>query len=190
MSTKVVRKINGREVTEEEFRASIKPGRLEEMLRDRKPPRANTDREFLLGQCNGNQFEGQEDRGDALKAISESFGMDTTGKVYMSGLARFPGDPQAWVSGKGDAEKVLDTMGWGSTGAINRPVTNVAEPAPAVDVDHHIVQDEVDAIIEETGAGEGVDKIDLAEQVYNKRAGVHKKQAFEPARDCPAFVEE
>lgn len=187
--TSVVHRINGREVSQEEWDRATRPGRLQEMLSDRKAPRANTDREFLLGHCNGSQFEGQEARGDALRALAEAAGQSTKGKVYMGSLARFPGDPQAWVDGKGDAERVIEQNGWGSQGAISRPVTRVAEPA-AQDVDPAIVQDEVEAIIDRAGAGPGVDKLDLAEQVYNKRAGVHKKKDFEPARDSPAFVED
>ena len=82
--------------------------RLAEMLAAGQPPMSNTDREFLEGHCNGNQFAGREAVGDAYAAVARAEGADTTGKVYMGSLAAYPGDPRAWVSGRGDVQRVLD----------------------------------------------------------------------------------
>lgn len=92
---------------------------LAEMFALASPPMSNTDREFLEGRCNGNQFTGQEWVADRLKKQAEELGQSTTGKVYVSGLARFPGDPEAWVSGRGDVQRTLERRGWGSEGAVN-----------------------------------------------------------------------
>lgn len=184
-----VRKINGREVTEAEFRASLVPGRLAEMLREGRAPRAVTDREFLAGHCNGSQFAGREEEGDFYQQVAEQHGQDTTGKVYLSGLARFPGDPHAWVAGKGDVERVLDQHGWGSEGLVKRAVKNVAEPAKVV-IDPQLIEDEVNAVCAEIGEPH-IDRLDLAEQVYQKRGGIYAdSQAFEPERDCPQILAE
>lgn len=110
--------LNGREVTKEEWLAGapgITPG---------SPPAALTDREFMEGFCNGNQFEGQEAMGDELAAISAAHGLTSTkGLVYKGGLARFAGDPEAWVGGRGDVQRVLEERNrrgenWSADGAV------------------------------------------------------------------------
>lgn len=49
-----------------------------------------------LGQIQGNELASE------LRAQGGS----TTGKVYLSSLAEYPGDPRAWVSGKDDVKRV------------------------------------------------------------------------------------
>lgn len=179
--------LNGRRVTQEEWDEHTRTrcqGRLQDMLRSRTPPMANTDREFLAGHCNGNQFEGQDVLADQYRQMAHQGGVDVTGKVYLSGLARFPGDPEAWVNGKGDAQKVLEARGWGASGLIKREVTNVAQPLNHA-VDPQIIKDEVEDIIEQVvpeGENLQVDRLDLAEQVFNKRKGVHAKEQFDPVK--------
>ncbi len=41
-------------------------------------------------------------------------GVSTNGKVYMHGLAEYPGDPRAWVDDVGDARRYIESRGWGS----------------------------------------------------------------------------
>ena len=88
------------------------------MFAERCPPMSNTDREFLEGRVNGNQFEGQEWVGDLYKKKAEAAGVSTTGKVYIAGLASEPGDPRAWVSGRGDVQAVCEERGWNCTGSV------------------------------------------------------------------------
>lgn len=145
--------------------------KLAEMFALAAPPGANTDREFLLGTENGRQFADNPEAGDRLRRVAEAHGQDVTGKKYVAGLARFPGDPEAWVSGKGDVERVLDARGWGAEGCVSRPVSNVAEPLN-VAVDPDLVNEEVEAIIAAQVPAEEqhlVDREDLAEQVFEKR---------------------
>jgi hypothetical protein len=92
---------------------------LAEMFVTGQGPALLTDAVFLEGHCNGNQFTGQERAADKLRAVAEGHGQSVTGKVYVGGLARFPGDPEAWVSGRSDVERVLRQRGWGSEGAVN-----------------------------------------------------------------------
>lgn len=111
-------KLNGRTVTQEEWDAHTNPALLEEMLRLQSPPMSNTDREFLEGRCNGNQFESQPYVGDVYAGMAKDAGVDPKGKVYLSGLAAFPGDPRAWVSGRGDAQRVCEDRGWTCDGSV------------------------------------------------------------------------
>ena len=81
-----------------------------------------TDAVFMEGHCSGNQFDypGGHQVGNVLKKQAETAGVNTTGKVYLGGLAAFPGDPKAWVSDRNDVKRVLTERGWGSQGAVNQ----------------------------------------------------------------------
>ena len=46
-------------------------------------------------------------------------GVDTNGKRYLAGLARYPNDPEAWVSGLSDVRRVCEARGWNCEGAVD-----------------------------------------------------------------------
>lgn len=87
-----------------------------EMLALQSPPMSNTDREFLEG--TGEQFSKTPGMGDFYKRVAERHGQNTKGKTYISGLARFPGDPEAWVTGRGDVKRVCEQRGWDCDGSV------------------------------------------------------------------------
>lgn len=68
--------------------------RLADMLASRQAPALMTDAVFMQGHPEA--------------------------RKYMPSLARFPGDPEAFVSGRGDIDRVLRERGWGAEGAVNR----------------------------------------------------------------------
>ncbi|NJL70164.1 MAG: hypothetical protein HC888_00520 [Candidatus Competibacteraceae bacterium] len=115
-------------ITEKDMISGIKrDGRkLEIMLLTMQPPKACTDVEFLSGHCNGNQF-GQspmsEKIGNYYRKVAESEGQNVKGKVYLSGLARYPGDPKAWVADRGDVTRVCEERNWGCTGLVETKTT-------------------------------------------------------------------
>jgi hypothetical protein len=105
--------LNGREVTRDEFMhgaPGITPG---------QPPACITDATFLAGHCNGSQFEKTPYIGDYYRCEAEAAGVSTKGKVYLSQLAEYPGDPRAWVDGRGDVQRVCEERGWGCGGSVN-----------------------------------------------------------------------
>lgn len=91
---------------------------LSEMFASGQTPGAMTDSVFLEGHANGNQFEGQEHIGDFYKREAKIAQVDVKGKVYLSGLAQYPGDPRAWVSGRGDVQRLCEERGWDADGAV------------------------------------------------------------------------
>lgn len=164
------------EAQRQEIAESIAQGvspRLAEMLVLQQPPGANTDREFLHGDCNGNQFEKSPRVGDHYAAIARRAGVNVKGKKYLSSLARYPGDPAAWVDGKGDAQRVIEQNGWGAQGMINRPVTKVAEPTE-VALAENIIEDRILDRMEEAVAAGGtpadVDVQAAREEIIAKHA--------------------
>ncbi len=102
-----------------------------------------TDKVFLGGlSTNGDQFETAPEQGDYYRAVAEAKGQSVKGKVYLSSLAEYPGDPKAWVDGRGDVRRVLEDRGWNSRGAVN--VKSQAREAPErIDVAEDIVDRQV-----------------------------------------------
>jgi hypothetical protein len=73
-----------------------------------------TDSVFMAGShCQDSPLDRM--REEAAKAQ----GVDTNGKRYISGLARFSNDPEAWVSGLGDVKRICEERGWNCHGAID-----------------------------------------------------------------------
>lgn len=140
---------------------------LAEMLALGQPPMANSDREFLEGHCNGSQFEKTPGLGDYYAKVARRHGQDTTGKVYLSGLAAFPGDPRAWVSDRHEVQKVLAERGWGAEGSVNCPVSKVA-PSLGKALADDIVEDAVDDFLGANPEAALERREDIAESVSDK----------------------
>lgn len=94
---------------------------LAEMFAFRQGPALMTDDVFLEGRhaAQAEQFNRNPEIADAYKGEADAAGVDITGKVYLSGLAAYPGDPKAWVSGRGDVQRVCEERGWSCKGAVN-----------------------------------------------------------------------
>ncbi len=106
-------------------------------------PYLNTDSTFLEGTENGRQFQNRPEQGDFYAQVAKKHGQNVKGKKYLSQLARFPGDPEAFVSSRGDVQKVLEARGWGSDGAVNVKARQVdVKPAAPVEVADDIVHRE------------------------------------------------
>lgn len=91
-----------------------------EMLATQAGPSLMTDARFLMGK--------------------------TEGSVYMSGLARYPGDPKARVSSRHDVKKICRKRNWSCEGSVKvKSVEHEVAPGPAVAPD--IVEREVNQII-------------------------------------------
>jgi hypothetical protein len=154
-----------------EFELMVAAGtseRLAEMFALQCPPMSKSDREFLEGHVNGGQFAGQEAVGDALKSIAAEAGVNTQGMVYLEQLARFPGDPEGWVSGRGDVKKRLEQRpGWSSKGMVEH--SGEVQPPKEIEIAEDLVQDEVAEILTTVPDPHLVDTVDLANQVREAR---------------------
>jgi hypothetical protein len=141
------------------------PHTLAEMLALQSPPMSNTDREFLHGvHENDDVFASKPGLYEHFKKIADSQGVDITGKRYVSGLARYPGDPRAFVSGRGDVERICREEGWNCRGAVN--VTSEVRSAPVqVGVAEDIVQEKVLDTLESHPEPEKVNLGELSHQV-------------------------
>lgn len=169
--------VNGHEVSKEGYDLCF-PSKLDEMLAEGRAPHAVTDASFMKGQCNGSQFANNPKMGDMLRKVAEANGGSVKGKKYVGGLARFPGDPRAWVDSRGDVQRICEQEGWGCEGTVNvksRQPLNPPAPGPALADD--IVQEEVAKVLETVPekARKKVDVQDLKEQIVDKHAHFSKK---------------
>jgi hypothetical protein len=92
--------------------------RLAAMLATRSFPGFATNDTFMAGGRSGEQLAEHPAMYGHFAQMAEAEGVSVCGKKYLHGLARFPGDPEAWVSGKDDVARVLKERGWSSTGAV------------------------------------------------------------------------
>lgn len=173
--------IDGVEVTYSKYEMLCGFGdsrRLTEMFNEGRSPHGISDCTFMRDTANGRQFAEQEATGNHYRQVAESLGASVTGKKYVSGLAAFPGDPEAWVDSRGDVERLLTKRGWGSEGTINvrpRESENPPESGPAM------AQELVDKYATEIAMRDPnphlVDMVDLKEQVKERMAPKKKRQA-------------
>lgn len=143
---------------------------LAEMFALGQAPMSNTDREFLSGLA-GHQFEKTPHLGDEYAREAIAQGVDIKGAVYLSGLASYPGDPRAWIRGRGDVQRLVEERGWNCEGAVNVKAPPPLEPpTPGPRVAEDIVQREMAEVLAQVPEPERVDLEDLREQVIETRA--------------------
>lgn len=146
---------------------------VDQMIVSCRPPKSNTDVEFLAGSENGRQFQGRPEQGEFYRKQAEKRGQSVKGKKYLSQLARFPGDPEAWVSSRGDVQKVLEDRGWGSDGLVNVKAKPREEATKPVDVSEDILERETSKAA--IPGMKAKDRKDLRETIRKKIKPSYKK---------------
>lgn len=104
-----------------------------EMLALQQPPGLHgTDSIFMAGSVNGKQFERAPWLGKAYKQISERLRPGcTSGAEYKSQLAKYAGDPDAWVKGTSDVKRAAAIKGVDVDGvSVSHKSSAVCEKAP------------------------------------------------------------
>jgi hypothetical protein len=152
--------------------------RFDEMIESGVPPASSTDVEFMRGTENGRQFQDNPNQGDYYKRETEAAGGSARGK-YLSQLARFPGDPEAWVQSRGDVQKVCENRGWGFRDPVGdreivKPLDKGEPPPPPIPIADKCVDREVANVLE----GQTVTKKEykkVREQVREKLTPLNKR---------------
>lgn len=104
--------------------------KLAEMLALQQPPGIRTDTTFLSGRgLNQQQAKGHPEIWEMYRKAALAAGVNPAGKVYLPSLASRRGDPEAWVSGRGDVLRVCRNRGWSVEGAVSyaAPETEIEE---------------------------------------------------------------
>ena len=144
--------------------------RMAEMLATRSfPGIRGTDSTFMQGShMQDGMLEGVRQR------MAQAAGVDTNGRRYIAGLARFPGDPEAWVSGLSDVRRICTDRGWNCHGAFEYEAPEAwSPPAPDVPVAADIVAEHVAAELESYDSGEITPRLtaDVTERIESLLAG-------------------
>lgn len=114
-------------------------------------------------------FEAQ--RGPFLMTDSEFLKGEETGYKYISQIADYPGDPKAYVSGRGDIQRICEERGWGCHGAVKCKVNDLGrEPPKGVDMDPKLVEEYADRMIEQDPGLAEKPREEVKERVFEKHA--------------------
>ncbi len=137
----------------------------------RQGPGLRTDTTFLANR--GDPFAGDDAKAKRCVAAAKAGGVNPTGKTYLGGLAKHEGDPEAWVDGKGDVERVCAKRGWSCEGSVTvAPPVN--ETPDLFEEPYRVADDLVEQEVEKRLGGEAVGKrerADLVETVADQLSG-------------------
>lgn len=145
-------------------------------------PLIRTNATFFRGAKYGaEQFAGGDPKNmETYTGPARRAGVSITGKSYQSGLARFPGDPRAFVSDLDDARRVAREMG------ADAPTLGVKAPEYVPKESNAVAEDLLDAAIEdriEAGMIEARDRDKCREEVADSIAPLSKKGKYKrPAK--------
>jgi hypothetical protein len=107
----------------ETMRADGQSHSMAEMLATRSLPGIRTDATFMTKKPRRQNLPRSYYK-NARKA-----GVVTDGKYYDGQMARYPGDPEAWVSGRGDIRSICKKNQWSVEGEVNYKCTPKQVPA-------------------------------------------------------------
>ncbi len=86
---------------------------LAEMQACGVPGIAGTSSAFLAGRSNNQEYDHcASDIRDNYLNKAKKAGVNPRGKVYVSGLAKHPGDPRAWVESPSEVKSRCEKEGW------------------------------------------------------------------------------
>jgi hypothetical protein len=141
---------------------------MAEMLALRKFPGVKgTDSQFMAG------THSQDSTIDQVRyQHAKLAGVDTNGKRYIAGLARFPNDPEAWVSGASDVLRICEERGWNCHGAVEYEA-HECEPEPDLPIGQDILDFHVNSCLAAYDEGERTPQLigDITERVTQELTG-------------------
>src|SRR5262249_44946887 len=100
-------------------------------------------------------------------------GVSTQGKVYLSSLAAYAGDPRAWVDSRGEAAKVCEERGWNmQIGGHSKVKGETPEPSAPLVMAEDLVQEKVQEVLDEQGQ-DAPPVEDIREKVIERHGAHH-----------------
>jgi hypothetical protein len=126
-----------------EMRANGESARMAEMLATRSFPGIHgSDSTFMKGT---HYQETQLDEYRHREAAAR--GVDTNGRRYIAGLARYPNDPEAWVSDRSDVLRVCRDRGWSCDGLVEFKAPPAEAPPQDTPIGEDILESHVQACL-------------------------------------------
>ena len=150
--------------------------RFAEMMALGQTPYCTSDnRRLLHGHRDGDEF-GDPRVSARYRQIAEEHGQNPVGKKYLSQLARFPGDPEAWVSDASDVRRICEERNYACEGAVNVPLPRPdAPPVPDVPVADDLVDHYAEREIENDPALAEKPVEEVKEMIKDRLTGTHVK---------------
>lgn len=158
------------------LRAKGESHNISEMLAFGSPPRARTDREFFEGMGTlEKQFEGDDRARDHCVKTAMAHGYKPNANdVYLSSLARFPGDPEAFVSpsgGRGQIQDTCEKRGWECHGTVNTKYREPEEAPKANPMGKDILERKVKEAHQANPETREMDQGELRHNIIEKHGG-------------------
>lgn len=102
-----------------ELRLAGQSHNLAAMFAEQRAPQGIGDKTFNAGvNPGGNQFADNPALGDYYAREARAKGINISGATYLSGMARYPGDPEAFIRDRGDIRRICEERGWSCDGAV------------------------------------------------------------------------
>lgn len=156
-----------------EMRRNGESHNLAEMLAFRRAPDIRTDSTFLAGTPVDDDPIVRRWRAEA-----EAEGVNTTGAVYFSKIAEYPGDPKAFVRGRGDIVRRCEELNreLRLDGRLVVPLRD-EPPAPEPDIDPDSIADRLEHHFD---ANPGMEEECVAKPEMLKEAWHNAKESLKP----------
>ncbi len=104
--------------------AGTSPSLSEQFALATTPTIKGTDAQLWAGWGGVDQFNSTTRKGkildDAYRGPAHAAGVSTTGRKYLHSVARYPGDPQAWIADSHDIRRIAEEQNLGVTGFVER----------------------------------------------------------------------
>lgn len=140
--------------------------KMAEMLATRSFPGVKTDAVFNEGKFSGDTGKiGPEQKW--LEEQAKLHGISTNGKWYCRGLASFPGDPTAWVDGRGDVLRIAAEKNMTVKGYVEHKGHEV-DPGNDEVIADDIIENEVEDILD---SNPHANADEVRDAVYQLRTG-------------------
>lgn len=160
----------------EHLRGKGESHRMSEMLAFQQPPRAMTDAVFFEGFGTlDKQFAGDERvRDQVIKRAMAGGYKPNNNDVYLSALARYPGDPEAFVpatGGRGHIKAVCEKRGWECDGAVKTKRKEPEKDPRSVPLAKDLVNRKVAEAIKKNPDLKRKDQGELRHDIIKKHGG-------------------
>lgn len=150
----------------ENMRLAGESHNISDMLAHRKFAAVKSDAVFNEGKFSGDSGKiGPEQKW--LQEQAKLQGISTNGKWYCRGLADFPGDPTAWVDGRGDVMRIAAEKNMTVHGYVEHK-GHEADPGNDEVIADDIIESEVADMLD---AHPGADAEQVRDAVYQLRTG-------------------
>lgn len=149
--------------------------RFVRMLADQSPPRCLTDREYLAGHYGAKWHETDPiTRAKRIKNYRRLTGRNPPqNAVYEERLASQPGDPDAFLSGRGDLLRLARKRGLKMSGAVEYTPPELP-PKPRVRLAEDVIQDSIVDHVRRDPALKRKPAAELREMVIEKHGNTYK----------------